>query len=683
MAGVRAGYGLTLGSTTTEIVESLSANLSDHALPRWDDENLQFLDSGLVRDPDTGTLITDADIMTTGRIQSGVATFGLGLAQDITAAAENVAFTNRVTNTVFHPTWQTAGIDGNWNSVQRTPVGNLVTNHPFQAIDTEEITNPDFMFTSLPVNNRLYAVNIEPVNTVSNVRVLIQQNNGTEFVDYWRSQPFDLVADTQQNVVIRPFIDLFASTQYRFITITDEDVILKGDTNGIPRILITYWQWEDINLATQPYVGDYRLDGVIGVSADVSITTSNAAQYQNKLWLVTGSEQIDITIADDLELTFFAVHVVSSSGSVLLENAGGDSSSLIDGESNQTYTGRTSVIFSRSSNNVYFPLSSHGLDAGGSVTGASFAANVLTLTRSEILGDLTATIPAATTSAAGAMSSEDKTKLDGIEDGAEVNEQANWTETDTNEDSYIQNKPTIPSLNWDHATITSGQLPPNNRRWYTYTGTGNSTIQMPLESGIESGWHSFIGNDSTTGTVTMTGDFRGSLTSIALLPQQGCEMSYNGSIFLEGANRDLITVSSFPDWAGNPLQHDTTYTGFSTNSTGINVDATGGMEALTALLNKNIRVSTRTDNDFVFDLPILNSGNFTAVPMGNGFGLLSDGPQETLIRPRSTNTLTRATLTHNFADGVRLFPGASVTFVRSGATTWNVTIQSGTITGGS
>lgn len=38
-----------------------------------------------------------------------------------------------------------------------------------------------------------------------------------------------------------------------------------------------------------------------------------------------------------------------------------------------------------------------------------------------------------------------KTKLDGIEAGAEVNVQADWTETDTTSDAYILHKPTIPS----------------------------------------------------------------------------------------------------------------------------------------------------------------------------------------------------------------------------------------------
>ena len=41
------------------------------------------------------------------------------------------------------------------------------------------------------------------------------------------------------------------------------------------------------------------------------------------------------------------------------------------------------------------------------------------------------------------FTTELKTKLDGIESGAEVNVQANWTETDTTADAYIANKPFV------------------------------------------------------------------------------------------------------------------------------------------------------------------------------------------------------------------------------------------------
>ena len=55
------------------------------------------------------------------------------------------------------------------------------------------------------------------------------------------------------------------------------------------------------------------------------------------------------------------------------------------------------------------------------------------------------TYSAATQSAAGLMSATDKTKLDGIASGAEVNVQSDWNVTDSSSDAYIKNKPTIPT----------------------------------------------------------------------------------------------------------------------------------------------------------------------------------------------------------------------------------------------
>lgn len=57
------------------------------------------------------------------------------------------------------------------------------------------------------------------------------------------------------------------------------------------------------------------------------------------------------------------------------------------------------------------------------------------------------------------VTSDDVTKLAGIESGAEVNVQANWNETDSSSDAYIQNKPTIPAAqvqsNWTEADNTA------------------------------------------------------------------------------------------------------------------------------------------------------------------------------------------------------------------------------------
>jgi len=51
----------------------------------------------------------------------------------------------------------------------------------------------------------------------------------------------------------------------------------------------------------------------------------------------------------------------------------------------------------------------------------------------------------ATPNASGLMSASDKSKLDGVQSGAEENVQADWNQSDSSKDDYIKNKPTIPA----------------------------------------------------------------------------------------------------------------------------------------------------------------------------------------------------------------------------------------------
>lgn len=70
----------------------------------------------------------------------------------------------------------------------------------------------------------------------------------------------------------------------------------------------------------------------------------------------------------------------------------------------------------------------------------------------------------ATTGMNGYMSAADKSKLNGIASGAEVNVQSDWDEADSSSDAYIANKPTIP----DAVSITR----------YTTTGTNIADITI-------------------------------------------------------------------------------------------------------------------------------------------------------------------------------------------------------------
>ena len=75
-----------------------------------------------------------------------------------------------------------------------------------------------------------------------------------------------------------------------------------------------------------------------------------------------------------------------------------------------------------------------------------------------------------TTNTDGIMSSTDKTKLNSIAAGAEVNVQSDWNVTDSTSDAFIKNKPTIPTIptkNVIYNTHTNGEV----AKFDTTTGT--------------------------------------------------------------------------------------------------------------------------------------------------------------------------------------------------------------------
>lgn len=102
-----------------------------------------------------------------------------------------------------------------------------------------------------------------------------------------------------------------------------------------------------------------------------------------------------------------------------------------------------------------------GVKIGSNISNSS---GTISLTKDNVTNALGYTPPTdstATTSADGLMSADDKTKLNGIAAGAEVNVQSDWNATSG--DALILNKPSIPSktsdLTNDSGYITSSDIP--------------------------------------------------------------------------------------------------------------------------------------------------------------------------------------------------------------------------------
>lgn len=635
--GADTGIGLPGAQTTSG---SDLSGLSDDQIPVFRNSRLE--NSGFRINSMTRALQGATNIETLADIQSGVSTWRLGFAHSVSSAAENVTFRNTVNNVVFHPTWQTTEAEGDWSSVQRTPIGDLVEDFVFQADRSETVTNPDFMFTSLPFNHRLYEIQVEPIEATENIIVVLQQDVNGEFIDYWRSRlinltPSDLANPTPQNIAINPFVDLIASTQYRIQVGSATDVVLRGNSAGLPRITLTYRRWTDLPLATEQFVGGYRLDDSIEISDDVTITADNVAQYDNKLWIIIGPPGTKtITVSDNLDFTYFGVFVRGGQSVVVIQQAAGGTITFND-RARVTFTNRQATIFARVAAHRFFEISNNaeGLTAAdGVVIGATVTGNTLTLDRSGELPDLTVNLPVQAPSDASTI----------------------WT---------VQSTILLP-------------ISTTSRIWYNLRRASNSMLRLPAPSAVIAGWHTFIANDSLNAIITINGDFVGPLESVSLMPGQGVQIVFDGSEFTTGPMRQSIQQSNAEPWEGNPLLANTSYTNSETSeewNSGTALNLWSNTIADTHLRNHYIVVGITAA--YTITLPGLTPDNFGTIPIGDGFTFAHAGSGVLSLAPDGNDVINfRASQ----RSGAILVNGGSVLrIVRLNDNEWNLLDYAGSV----
>ena len=154
-----------------------------------------------------------------------------------------------------------------------------------------------------------------------------------------------------------------------------------------------------------------------------------------------------------------ASDILSISGSdIVADDAGSDKIVFWDDSESKLAYGSVSDVGAAAASHTHTP-SEVGL---GNVSNTAQVTSVSGTAPIVSSGGTTPTISinAATTSAAGSMSSADKTKLDGIAAGAEVNVQANWTESNSASDAFILNKPTLAAIatSGSASDLTSGTV---------------------------------------------------------------------------------------------------------------------------------------------------------------------------------------------------------------------------------
>lgn len=111
------------------------------------------------------------------------------------------------------------------------------------------------------------------------------------------------------------------------------------------------------------------------------------------------------------------------------------------------------------------------------------------------------------------MDAADKAKLDGIQAGAEVNVQADWTESDTSSDAYIRNKPSIPTKTSD-LTNDSGFLTAQvNADWNSSSGASEILNKPALSAVATTGSYTDLSNRPSIPELSWQQDVQGSSVS--------------------------------------------------------------------------------------------------------------------------------------------------------------------------
>lgn len=117
--------------------------------------------------------------------------------------------------------------------------------------------------------------------------------------------------------------------------------------------------------------------------------------------------------------------------------------------------------------------------------------------------DFIETDPIFQASEASLFAAGDKDKLDGIEAGAEVNVQSDWNQINPLDDSYIKNKPTIPTVLTNHSELTldDGTNPHGTTK--SDVGLSNvdntSDIDKPISNATQTALDSKLNKDTTAG----------------------------------------------------------------------------------------------------------------------------------------------------------------------------------------
>lgn len=289
-------------------------------IPVKSSDGVNFIDSGLSVDPNTGKIITP------NTIRAGVATVELGTMHGISSAGRQVVFVNRVKDIPYTPgSWSDGSQGGEWVPLTRVG-GTSFTDELVQAVEDTEITNPDYAPT-VPTSRRTYAFNYKASAAQTNVTVNIYLDNELVFT----FGPFDMSVG-ENKITYSPaqdgpgFVDLESTDNYRItLTSPDGDVKVWGTAGGVPWLQLDYQEWSDKELALIEDIPTTFTSGQISDFA--SAVSGNAAVAANTAKVSNATHTGEVTGSTALTVQSSAISnkslVTAANGMEVLVNDAG------------------------------------------------------------------------------------------------------------------------------------------------------------------------------------------------------------------------------------------------------------------------------------------------------------------------------------------------------------------------
>lgn len=222
----------------------------------------------------------------------------------------------------------------------------------------------------------------------------------------------------------------------------------------------------------------------------------------------------------------------------------------------------------------------------------------------------------------------EKTKLAGIAAGAEANVQSDWNATDTTSDAYIQNKPTIPTVNNPTIAFTQGGMAKGS---FTLNQASGATIA--LDAGGEGGGALPIEFSSVTSNIAT---FQGIVPIVGVKTSAGKYHAVENSDVAFGANATTLDVTRY-------LLED-------------NLASFGGTWTAYCAAGRNISniVTERTPVAFVTSPASIAEGGIYTTTLTSGQAIVLPTPSDTskivtaelwLTMPSTAVTFTLTTVT--------------------------------------